>query len=280
MRESLRSYGYLRGVDEKAMTVEAVISTGNIARDQMIIDPEGWDFTNYRRNPVVLWGHDDLSAPVARTVGEIKRTTTELIATAEFDREDPEAVRIFGKVKRGYVNATSVRWLPKRTEIRAIATEQGDRDTLVFIEQELLEWSFVPIPADPGAMILRADGSSFDLDAALRAGTSPTSALQPETLQERIEALLDIIDDDLDDEGRALLTDLHARIAPVITEEVVITAPDDRVLRGIEQIAAGLEAVANRKPIDVDAIVIAAMARATGKSKERVRAELARGING
>ena len=266
------------------MTVEAVISTGNIARDQMIIDPDGWDFTNYRRNPVVLWGHDDLAMPVARTIGEIKKTTTELIATAEFDKEDPEAVRIFGKIKRGYVNTTSVRWLPKRTEIRAIPTEHGDRDTLVFVEQELLEWSFVSIPADPGAMILRGDGSGFDLDAALaaaRGDTPPPMISALDELRTSAEAITEYLDgytsiDDLDDEARALLRDLQTRIAPVLTERPVIAGRDDaRLLAGVAEITRELREAAT--PLDIDRLVVAGIAKATGKTEERVRAERAGG---
>lgn len=269
MRDSLRSYGFLRQLDQKAMTVEAVISTGNIARDQMIIDPDGWDFTNYRRNPVVLWGHDDGAMPVARTVGEITKTSTELIATAEFDKEDPEAARIFGKIQRGFVNSTSVRWLPKRTEIRAIQTEHGERDTLVFVEQELLEWSFVSIPADPGAMILRSDGSALDVEALLRAAPTPA---------QRIDALNELLTGDLDDETIAALKTFHQRLTPVVTESPVITRPtaDGAWMADLERVAAAIETLTSRKPPDAEAMVIAAVARHTGKTEERVRAELAR----
>ena len=270
MRDYLRSYGILRGVNPTAMTVEAVISTGNVGRDQFMIDPDGWDFDNYRRNPIVLWGHDDLAMPVARTIGEITRTTTELIATAEFDTGDPDAERLFGKIARGYVNSTSVRWLPKRTEIRAIPTaEGGERDTLIFTEQELLEWSFVTIPADPGAMILRADGSGIDIEALMREHGKAAP-----TLTDLVPRLLDLLTDDLDADARAMLATLHARIATVITEPVVAGRVDDRVLAGIERVTRALTEL---RPPDVETLVVSAVARHTGKTEERVRAELAGG---
>lgn len=244
MLETLRSYGHLRAVDETALTVEAVIATGNVARDQMVIDPSGWDFSNYRKNPVVLWSHNDMAVPIARTVGEVQTGPNELRATAEFDREDPEAVRLFGKVQRGYINATSVRWLPKRTEIRSLPVDGGgERETIVFVEQELLEWSFVAIPSDPGAVILRSNGDGLDLEALF---TAARKAAEP------------TIEDEPDPE-------------PVVTERAVIAAPQlDR--RAIEQIAEALEKL--REPPDVEAIVIRAVAKATGKTEERVRSEM------
>ena len=276
MRDSLRSYGHLRAVDESAMTVEAVIATGNVARDQMVIDPAGWDFTNYRKNPVVLWSHNDFAVPIARTMGEIQVGPNELKAIAQFDAEDPEAVRLFGKVKRGFINATSVRWLPKRTEIRSLPVEGGgERETVVFVEQELLEWSFVAIPSDPGAVVLRSDGATVDLDALLREH-KPTPPRHDVSLQERIEALADLISGDLDDEARAALRSL-ARITPVITEPVIAGKRDDRVLAGIEQVAAAIEALTRVKAPDAEAMVVSALARRTGKTEERVRAELAGG---
>lgn len=166
--DRLESFGHLREVDTDKSRVTAVISTGDVARDGAIIDPEGWDFSNYDRNPVVLWMHDDTSMPFARTV-ERMATNKELIARAEFDMEDPMGAMMFRKIANGYVNATSVRWLPKKTEWRAKAPAEDSEDKdkeekiLWFLEQELLEWSFVTIPADPAALILRADGSPFSI---------------------------------------------------------------------------------------------------------------------
>ena len=271
MYPALRSYGFLRQIDQKARTVEAVISTGNIARDQMIIDPDGWDFRNYMRNPVVLWGHDDGAMPVARTIGEPKRTTTEILATAEFDADDPEADRLLGKIARGYVNATSVRWLPKRTEMRSLQTEKGERDVLVFVEQELLEWSFVSIPTDPGAMIMRADGAAVDLSAF----GSPA----PPPMPDPIARLNELLTTDLDPETIAKLKDLHQRLTPVVTDRPVVTRPtaDRAWVADLERVTTAIEALTSREPLDAEAMVIAAVARHTGKTEERVRAELAGG---
>ena len=170
MEENLRSYGFLREVDAEAKTVTAVISTGDVARDDAVIDPAGWDFTHYDQNPVVLDGHNDSSVLgiVART-RDRKFEDGKLIATAEFDQADENAMRVFGKIERGFLRATSVRWHPRAWEFRD-APDRGGRHeeqdkVLTFIDQELLEWSFVPVPADPGALIVRQDGQPLLLSA-------------------------------------------------------------------------------------------------------------------
>ena len=152
--EALRSYGTIRvsGVGETGR-VTSIISTGDIARDEAVIDPNGWDFTNYDRNPVVLWGHDDSSMPVARTVAH-RLDGSELVADAEIDMDDAAGRNLARKIAKGFVNATSVRWLPKRWEYRKLGARQ--KETLVFLEQELLEWSFVSVPADPKAVVVRS----------------------------------------------------------------------------------------------------------------------------
>lgn len=160
--DRLESYGYLRDAEAETGRVTAIISTGDIARDGAIIDPAGWDFSNYDRNPVVLWMHDAGAVPFARTI-ERFAGEKELVAKAQFDLEDPRGAEMFRKVTNGYVNATSVRWLPRQTEIRKIGEGKEKRDVLVFTEQELLEWSFVTIPSDPKALIMREDGGALDL---------------------------------------------------------------------------------------------------------------------
>jgi len=127
-----------------------------------VIEQDGWSLRNYERNPVVLWAHDDHSLPIARTIS----TTTganELIQVHEF-ASHPRAQEVFEAVNGGFVNATSVRWTPGETEVRTISEGKNKRQVLVYTRgHELLEVSYVPIPADPGALVLRADGSRVDV---------------------------------------------------------------------------------------------------------------------
>ena len=160
--DRLETFGHLRDVDPDAKRVTAVISTGDIARDGAIIDPKGWVFDNYQHNPVILWQHDANAMPFARTV-DLQAGEKELLARAEFDLDDPVGAAVFRKIEAGYINATSVRWLPLETEVKKTGEGKAAREVLIFKRQELLEWSFVTIPADPKALIMRADGGAVDL---------------------------------------------------------------------------------------------------------------------
>ena len=288
--DRLRSFGHLRDADLETGRVTAIISTGDVARDDAIIEPGGWDFTNYDRNPVVLFMHNDESLPVARTVEKVA-TQTELIATAEFDMEDPEAVRLLGKIRRGFVNATSVRWEPKRWEYRKMGDAQ--REVLVFLEQELLEWSFVTVPADPKALIVRNDGAPLDASAFGRKNDEPLYT--PKQLATRDE-LLDEIDflrvsldqygvaslaKRLDDAGRALALSLYQQIGAVLAiPEEKPAAPRNQGAETLSDELLARLALAlgeSRRRPSADDVYVRAMAKATGKSEDRVRQEMAAG---
>ena len=158
--ERLQTFGHVRNIDEEQRRVQVVVSTGDLARDDAIIDQSGWVFTNYDRNPVVLWAHDDHSLPIAKAIASLRQQTeNELIETHEF-ADHPRAEEVWNAVRGGFVSATSVRWLPGKTTMRQV----NGRSVLVFTEgHELLESSYVPIPADPGCLVVRADGSPLDI---------------------------------------------------------------------------------------------------------------------
>lgn len=160
--DRLESYAYVREVDEESRRVTVVASTGDIARDGAIINPDGWDLRAYERNPVVLWGHDDRQPPIGRAV-QTTRTPDALIQVHEFATH-PRAEEIYQLVRGGFVNAVSVRWLPGETEVRSVGEGKAKRSVLVFTKgHQLLETSFVSVPADPGAVVLRLDGGALDI---------------------------------------------------------------------------------------------------------------------
>ena len=240
MFDKLQTFGLLRDINIETGRVTAVISTGDVARDDAIIDPAGWDFANYDLNPVVLFQHNADAVPFARTV-EHGVAGDNLIATAEFDLEDPVGAAMFRKVSRGYINATSVRWLPKRWEYRKMGSGDQTREVLVFLEQELLEWSLVTIPADPKALIVRADGQPFDR----------TAFTLPETI-----SLPPASGDEAGD-------DVSPPPSPVRVAFEAATA----------RMASYIEHRAERPTIDD--LIIRSLAHQTGRSEEQVRRQLA-----
>lgn len=191
--DRLQSFGHVRSIDDENRRVEVVVSTGEVARDGMVIDPRGWDLRAYERNPVVLWGHDDFrQPPIARTV-ESRITDEALIQVHEFDApgNDPFADTIFNKIRAGLINATSVRWTRGLVEVRKMAVKGSDgkertQDVVVFVRgHQLLETSYVSIPADPGALVLRSDGARIDVREFITPEPA-TEAVQEISLAERL----------------------------------------------------------------------------------------------
>lgn len=122
-----------------------VISTAAVDRDNDTVAPTGWKLDNYKRNPVVLWAHDYSSLPVAKATG-IGIEGGSLKADTQF-ADYPFAETVFRLLKGGFLNATSVGFAPKTYKINE------ERMGLDFEEQELLEFSIVPVPANPEALI-------------------------------------------------------------------------------------------------------------------------------
>jgi HK97 family phage prohead protease len=128
--------------------VRAIISSGLVGRDKLLVDVAGIDLAGYRRNPVVLWNHQP-DAPVGR-VAPITRNGSGLEGTITFAPEgvSDTADQVYGLVKSGVVNSVSIGFEPGETT-------RPDRDgTRTIRNCELLEVSFVSLPADTGAVVI------------------------------------------------------------------------------------------------------------------------------
>lgn len=124
------------------------ISTGAIDRENDTVAVDGWDLTNYRKSPTVLWAHDYSSLPIGRAESVLTRNG-QLVARMEFV---PGEVYGFAETVRqlvdgGFLKATSVGFRPQEW---AFNETRGGFD---FKRQELLEFSIVPVPANPEALI-------------------------------------------------------------------------------------------------------------------------------
>lgn len=137
------------GEDSRAL--DFTISTASIDRMGDTIAVDGWDLAAYRKNPVVLWAHDPSMLPVGKA-SHIRVEDGKLKARAEFVPRSISgfADAVFNMLKAGFLSATSVGFLPKKY---AFAEDADRRWGIDFLEQELLEFSIVPIPANAEALI-------------------------------------------------------------------------------------------------------------------------------
>jgi HK97 family phage prohead protease len=135
--------------DQRLVTV--ICSTSDPDRMGDVIVQSGIDLAAYRKNPVVLWGHCT-DAPIARA-SEIGIKDGKLQATVKFPLEgdDEDSDWVYGKIKSGIVNATSVGFLPRNYE--PLDPKQPWAG-MKFLKSELLEFSFVSVPANSGCLIV------------------------------------------------------------------------------------------------------------------------------
>ncbi len=127
------------------------IAANERVRQPPELDFDGLSTENYARNPVVMWAHDvsgrspSGGLPIGRTLRLQKREGGRIVVDFEFLSDDPFAGRVRNAWDRGFLRAASISWLP----LAGGPTREGQwRDE----RSELLEWSIVPVPADPDAL--------------------------------------------------------------------------------------------------------------------------------
>ncbi len=126
------------------------IFANELSRDGMRVDLDGMDFSNYEKNPVVLYAHDHMGRtesgglPIGRTVRLARASGGHIRAEFEFLAGDAFAERVRNAWERGFLRGASIGWRPVETQ----PSGRGVRA----VRSELLEWSIVAVPADPDAL--------------------------------------------------------------------------------------------------------------------------------
>ena len=145
-----------------------------------VVRASGWDLRAYRRNPVFLWAHDYTRTPIGRSswvaVEDRRLTATLEFAPTAFAREVETLYR------QRFLRAVSVGFRARAFAFRK--GKDGAAQGIEYQEQELLELSAVPVPANPHALAKALDGGLsaprlrplFTLDAAAPAPMDPEAA--------------------------------------------------------------------------------------------------------
>lgn len=123
--------------------LEAVITTSSTDRYNESIDTTGIDTSSYMNNPVVLYGHDYEGLPIGKA---IKLTEQKNKIKARFQlavEEYPFAATVYAMVKAGYLNAVSI----------GGRVLEWSEDYRTILKMEMVEFSIVPVPANPEALI-------------------------------------------------------------------------------------------------------------------------------
>lgn len=132
--------------DGDSGSFRVIISTADVDRQGESVDQTGWDLSFYKSNPIVLWAHDYGSLPIGMCT-KIEVDAGKLIAEGKFAPEEanPFAQKVRKLYDLGMINTTSVGFIPKEFNM--------EKDGVIS-KSELLEFSFVPVPANPFALRL------------------------------------------------------------------------------------------------------------------------------
>lgn len=129
-----------------------LVSTDDVDRMGDIVEPQGMDLSAYRKNPVVLWAHDYTLPPIGSAMW-IKRAEHGILAKVRWaSTEFAQQIKLL--YDEGHLRAWSIGFIPKAAE--DIEHKEGEeiRRGRRYTKAELLEFSAVPVPANPNALSL------------------------------------------------------------------------------------------------------------------------------
>jgi HK97 family phage prohead protease len=156
---------------DEPRTLKHIITTDRLDRDGERIRADGWNFDNYRRNPVVLYAHDWYRPPIGKNVWlkpqDVEGGKAVIAKTLYADTPDGRTIYELGRT--GFMPAVSVGFLPD--EWKDFDASKNHGLYREYLKQQLLEYSMVSIPANPDAtMIPEGDSILNGLERVLREG--------------------------------------------------------------------------------------------------------------
>lgn len=180
-------------------TFSTIVTTADLDRYQESIDTEGIMTKNYMNNPVVLYGHDYQGLPIGKALKLSKSkddTGKKVSMSATFQlavNEYPFAATVADMIKGGYLNAVS---------IGGLVTAWSD-DYRTILGMDMVEFSVVPVPANPNALIKagfqHATGKTVEQvakefhDFAGKAYIDKFAALEDNKLNKFIESIEELL---------------------------------------------------------------------------------------
>src|SRR6056297_416394 len=160
-------------LNEENRDILFVSNDGEMDRDRDFIKVNGWKFENFNKNPVFLWSHNSFNPPYNIAYGNVIRSYVKdekLYQVVRFIdphkkypdmklNEMPKEIQFADLLYKLYrdknLNAVSVGFNPIDYEF-----SEKDNEGVIFKEQEMLELSGVPLPANPRAVQQRSFGTS------------------------------------------------------------------------------------------------------------------------
>lgn len=131
--------------------LEFVLSDDTVDRYGDIIEAAGWVLTNFKKNPIALFGHRS-DSPIG-TWSNLRVEGGKLIGKLNLAARGTSARidELISLVEQGVLRAVSVGFMPIKSEPLNPERPYGPQR---YTKQELLETSLVSVPANPAALAL------------------------------------------------------------------------------------------------------------------------------
>lgn len=175
MEKQLKSYiSQIKTVDSDERTLTALVSTDTRDRMGEVVDHNGADLKNFKKNPVVLFGHQSFNPPIGKALW-IKKTAEGIMSKVQFAKTQL-ADDIFNLFKGGFMRAFSIGFIPKEW----IDGDGEKKPRRTFTKWELVEFSAVPVPANPDALMLAMKNDEIKLHADTQKAFDMFKKAEPE----------------------------------------------------------------------------------------------------
>lgn len=131
--------------------LEFILSDATVDRYGDVIEPAGWVLSNFKKNPIALFGHS-ASFPIG-TWQDVRVEAGKLIGRLQLAARGTSARldELISLVEQGILRAVSVGFIPIKGEPIDPARPYGPQR---YTKQELSECSLVSVPANPSALQL------------------------------------------------------------------------------------------------------------------------------
>lgn len=214
--------------------LEAVITTSSVDRTRENIITTGIDTSNYMTNPVVLWGHDYEGLPIGKTI-KITEMKNKIKARFQLAVDIfPFAKSVYDMVVNGYINAVSIGGVVKK----------WSEDYMTIEEMEMIEFSVVPVPANPEALITsrsleEATGKTIDIiksefEDFNRKSLDKVKSMGEDEVKDAIRVLRNLVDRLEDTAEKSTPKDVTLKRRFVLKEARNVQAQSQRVLKTLK----------------------------------------------
>ncbi len=249
----------VRRIDVERRTALFVASDESLDSHEEILEQD-WRLERFRKNPTILWAHDQEQLPIGRGLsaevvgGELQVDVQ--FAPAELN---PFAEQVFGMLQAEFIRACSVGFRPGKMR----REKRGDREVWVLSQNELYELSILPIGSNPNALGKGPDplaGMKAAAIAAERAGVPAAEDNMADTTDKgaaelaELRAKFDTTEKALD-AARAQVATLEKSKADLETSNAALTKENGELKSA--QTRGEIEAFVGKKilPTEVDSLI-------------------------